>query len=258
MSQGGVLKVTHPEFSEPPRGHGGLSPPLAQPPPPRSPPTAAPTVYWSKLRLPLELPPQDKDRRMTSPRDTFGGPSKAVTTRSGQELSTAEWTALVYAELRRLAGHYMQQERVNHTLQATALVHEAYLRLADQQGIHWQNRSQFVAAAAHLMRRVLLDYNRKHQSARRGGVSTRVFLEEAMIPGSSRPADVVALDEALTRLAAVDDQHARLVELRFFGGLSIDEAAGVLEISPATVKRHWNVAKAWLARELVRGEQSNA
>lgn len=108
------------------------------------------------------------------------------------------------------------------------------------------------------MRRVLLDYGRKHQAAKRGGGVTRVFLEEAVVPGRSRPADVIALDEALTKMAAVDEQQARLVELRFFGGLSIEEAAGVLETSPATVKRHWNVAKAWLARELVRGQESNA
>lgn len=195
---------------------------------------------------------------MTPLRDTVGSPTRGVTTQSGKELSAAEWTSLLYAELRRLAGHYMQQERASHTLQATALVHEVYLLLAEQQGIHWQNRNEFLAAAAHLMRRVLLDYGRKHQAAKRGGGVTRVFLEEAVIPGRSRPADVIALDEALTKMAAIDEQQARLVELRFFGGLSIEEAAGVLETSPATVKRHWNVAKAWLARELVRGQESNA
>ena len=179
-------------------------------------------------------------------------------TQSGKELSAAEWTSLLYAELRRLAGHYMQHERANHTLQATALVHEVYLRLADQQGIHWRSRNEFMAAAASVMRRFLIDYSRKHQSGRRGGSATKVYLEEAAMPGRSRPTDVVALDEALTRLAAVDKQQARLVELRFFGGLSIEEVASVLELSPATVKRHWNVAKAWLARELARGQEDNA
>jgi RNA polymerase sigma-70 factor, ECF subfamily len=191
-------------------------------------------------------------------RDPAGHPTKGPATQSGKGLEAAEWTSLLYSELRRLAAHYMQQERGNHTLQATALVHEVFLRLSDQQGIRWQNRNEFMAAAAHLMRLVLLDYSRKHQAARRGGNATRIFLEEAAIPGRSRPADVVALDEALTRLAALDEQQARLVELRFFGGLSIEEAAGVLEISPATVKRHWNVAKAWLARELARAEASHA
>jgi RNA polymerase sigma-70 factor, ECF subfamily len=195
---------------------------------------------------------------MTLLRDIDRGPSRSVTTQSGKELTTAEWTSLLYAELRRLAGHYLQQERANHTLQATALVHEVYLVLSHQQGIHWQNRNEFMAAAAHLMRRVLIDYSRKHHAAKRGGNATRVLLEEAVIPGRSRPADVVALDEALNRLAVFDQQQAKLVELRFFGGLNIEEAAGVLEISPATVKRHWNVAKAWLARELVRGQESNA
>lgn len=213
--------------------------------------------YHGLVTLPTTSPSREQVC-MTPLRDTVGSPSKGVTTQNGKGLSAAEWTSLLYAELRRLAGHYMQQERANHTLQATALVHEVYLRLADQQGIHWQDRNEFMAAAAHLMRRVLLDYSRKHQSARRGGSATRVFLEEAVIPGRSRPADVVALDEALTRMAVVDAQQARLVELRYFGGLSIEEAAGVLEISPATVKRHWNVAKAWLARELVRGQENNA
>jgi RNA polymerase sigma-70 factor, ECF subfamily len=194
---------------------------------------------------------------MTPFRDTFGSTFKGITTQNGKGLSVEEWTALLYAELRRLAGHYLQQERAAHTLQATALVHEVYIVLAHQQGIEWQNRNEFMAAAAHLMRRVLLDYSRKHLAAKRGGSATRVFLEEAAIPGRSRPADVVALNEALSRLAAFDQQQARLVELRFFGGLSIEEAAGVLEISPATVKRHWNVAKAWLARDLVRGQESN-
>ena len=178
--------------------------------------------------------------------------------KSGDQSALETLLPLVYDELRRMARRYLSGERSGHTLQATALVHEVYLLLAEQQGIHWQNRNEFLAAAAHLMRRVLLDYGRKHQAAKRGGGVTRVFLEEAVIPGRSRPADVIALDEALTKMAAVDEQQARLVELRFFGGLSIEEAAGVLETSPATVKRHWNVAKAWLARELVRGQESNA
>jgi RNA polymerase sigma factor (TIGR02999 family) len=164
----------------------------------------------------------------------------------------AERTSVLYSELRRIAGYYLRQERRNHTLQATALVHEVYLRLVDQRGVRWENRNQFLGIAAQLMRRILLDYSRSHQAAKRGGNADRVFLQEAAVISKTRPADVVALDEALTRLAEIDSQQAHLVELRFFGGLSIEETAGVLEVSPATVKRNWSVAKAWLARELAK------
>jgi RNA polymerase sigma-70 factor, ECF subfamily len=180
--------------------------------------------------------------------------------RPGDENSEAlaEWMSFLYSELRRLASYYLQRERGDHTLQATALVHEAYLRLVDQREVQWDNRNQVMAMAAQLMRRVLLDYSRGHQAAKRGGNINKVYLQEAAIISTARPADVVALDEALIRLAEIDPQQARLVELRFFGGLSIEETAGVLEISPATVKRNWNVAKAWLARELRRGQDQNA
>jgi RNA polymerase sigma factor (TIGR02999 family) len=164
----------------------------------------------------------------------------------------AERTSALYSELRRIAGHYLRQERRDHTLQATALVHEVYLRLVDQRGVQWENRNQFLGIAAQLMRRILLDYSRSHRAAKRGGNAEKVFLQEASVISKTRPADVVALDEALTRLAEIDSQQAHLVELRFFGGLSIEETAGVLEISPATVKRNWVVAKAWLARELAK------
>jgi RNA polymerase sigma-70 factor (ECF subfamily) len=164
----------------------------------------------------------------------------------------AERTSVLYSELRRIAGYYLRQERRNHTLQATALVHEVYLRLVDQRGVRWENRNQFLGIAAQLMRRILLDYSRSHQAAKRGGNADKVFLQEAAVISKTRPADVVALDEALTRLAEIDSQQAHLVELRFFGGLSIEETAGVLEVSPATVKRNWSVAKAWLARELAK------
>ncbi|HUA19873.1 MAG TPA: ECF-type sigma factor [Bryobacteraceae bacterium] len=166
----------------------------------------------------------------------------------GQPLS--EWMAFLYSELRRLAHYYLEQERPNHTLQATALVHEAYLRLVEQREVHWQSRSQVIGIAAQMMRRILLDYSRGRESAKRGGKVNRVFLEEASLVSKTRATDVIALDEALERLAEVDAQHAHVVELRFFGGLSIEETAEVLEVSPATVKRIWNVAKAWLAREL--------
>jgi RNA polymerase sigma-70 factor, ECF subfamily len=183
---------------------------------------------------------------------------KASVTPSEKQLSPQDWTSLLYSELRRLASHYMQRERGNHTLQATALVHEAYLRLINQRGVQWDNPNQFLGIAAQLMRRILLDYGRGHQAAKRGGKVDKVFLEEATVLSKTRPADIIALDQALTKLAEIDPQQARLVELRFFGGLNVEETAGVLEVSPATVKRNWNVAKAWLARELRRGENRNA
>ncbi len=191
---------------------------------------------------------------MSLPRETIKNP----TTPSGKELAPEDWTSLLYSELRRLAGHYMRQERGDHTLQATALVHEVYLRIVDQRGVQWENRNQFMGVAAQLMRRILLDYGRSHRAAKRGGDAGKVFLEEATVLGKTVPADIVALDEALIRLAEIDPEQARLVELRFFGGLSIEEAAGVLEVSPATVKRNWRVAKAWLARELQRGQGQDA
>jgi RNA polymerase sigma-70 factor (ECF subfamily) len=179
---------------------------------------------------------------------------KPVTVPAGRtyenEQALSDWMVFLYSELRRLARHYVGRERANHTLQATALVHEAYLRLAEQHDVRWQSRAQVMGIAAQMMRRILLDYSREHDSAKRGGNVNRVVLEEESVASSGLAADVIALDEALNRLETVDPQHARVVELRFFGGLSIEETAEVLEVSPATVKRHWNVAKAWLARDL--------
>ncbi len=188
------------------------------------------------------------------PKDTRGLPRPG----DDNKEALAEWMSFLYSELRRLASYYLQRERSNHTLQATALVHEAYLRLVDQREVQWENRNQVMGVAAQLMRRVLLDYSRSHQAEKRGGNVDKVYLQEAVVGSHSRPADVVALDEALVRLAEFDPEQARLVELRFFGGLSIEETAGVLGISPATVKRNWNVAKAWLARELRTGQDRNA
>jgi RNA polymerase sigma-70 factor, ECF subfamily len=178
--------------------------------------------------------------------------ARAVNADGESDRGLAERTAALYTELRRIAGYYLRQERPNHTLQATALVHEAYLRLVHQRGVQWENRSQFLGIAAQMMRRILLDYSRSHQAAKRGGHVDKVFLQEGALISKTRPAEIVALDEALTRLAEIDSHQARLVELRFFGGLSIEETAGVLEVSPATVKRNWAVAKAWLARELAK------
>jgi RNA polymerase sigma-70 factor, ECF subfamily len=171
----------------------------------------------------------------------------------GNDKAAAELVVALYSELRRLASGYLRRERRDHTLQTTALVHEAYLRLANQIG-SWKNREQFMGVAAQLMRRILVDYSRGHGAQKRGRGFEKVFLEEAEIVSKGKAADVVALDEALTRLAEFDRQQAQLVELRFFGGLSVEEAAAVLQVSPTTVKRNWNLAKAWLARDLRQGD----
>jgi RNA polymerase sigma factor (TIGR02999 family) len=162
---------------------------------------------------------------------------------------------LVYEELRQQAARYLRRERVGHTLQTTALIHEAYLRLIDQKNVHWQNRAHFFGIAAQLMRRILVDHARTRTRAKRGGSNLRVSFNEANLLAASQDLDIVALDEALARLAELDEQQSRIVELRFFSGLSVPETAEVLRISPATVKRDWSMAKAWLHREL-SGETS--
>jgi len=157
---------------------------------------------------------------------------------------------LVYEELRRLAHRYMGQERTGHTLQTTALVNEAYLRLIDASQVQWQNRAHFFAVSAQLMRRILVDFARARRNLKRGGGAQQVSLGEALLAPLEPDADLVALDEALTALAAIDQRQAQAVELRFFGGLSVEETAEVLKVSPETVHRDWRVAKAWLLREL--------
>lgn len=160
---------------------------------------------------------------------------------------------LVYAELHRQASRYLRRERAGHTLQTTALIHEAYLKLIDQRGVNWQNRAHFFGIAAQAMRRILVDYARGKHRAKRGGIGEDLPLEEAaLVVSEERSVDLVALDEALTRLAKFDEQQARIVELRYFSGLSIEETAEVLRISHATVKSDWNVAKAWLHHEITR------
>jgi len=157
---------------------------------------------------------------------------------------------LVYEELRRLAHRYMRREREGHTLQTSALVNEAYLRLIDQKNVHWQNRSHFFAIAAQIMRRILVDYARSRRYGKRGGGAVQVSLEERLIVSANRSAEVVALDDALKSLAKIDERKSQVVELRFFGGLSIEETAEVLGVSAATVMRDWTLAKAWLLREI--------
>jgi len=157
---------------------------------------------------------------------------------------------LVYDELRRLASRHLRRERPDHTLQTTALVHEAYLALVGQRQANWQNRAQFFAIAAQLMRRILVDYARSQQAAKRGGDYLKVSLDEAAALPDKKSADLLALDEALDRLANLDPQQSRVVELRIFGGLSVEETAEALGISPRTVKREWSMARAWLHQQL--------
>ena len=160
---------------------------------------------------------------------------------------------LVYAELHRQASRYLRRERAGHTLQTTALIHEAYLKLIDQREVNWQNRAHFFGIAAQAMRRILVDYAKTRHREKRGGVAENLPLEEAaLVVSEERSIDLVALDEALTRLAKFDERQARIVELRYFSGLTIEETAEVLRISPATVKSDWNVAKAWLRYEITR------
>lgn len=153
---------------------------------------------------------------------------------------------LIYDELRRLAAGYLRRERPDHTLQPTALVHEAYLRLVDQTQVSWQNRAHFVGVAAQMMRRILVDHARAHTSQKRGGDYEKLSLDENIDKAVQRSTELIALDEALKELAEIDPQMSRLVELRYFGGLTVEEAAEVLGVTPITVKRHWRMAKAWL------------
>lgn len=157
---------------------------------------------------------------------------------------------LVYAELRRLADSYLRRERAGHTLQTTALVHEAYLRLVDQRSVDWQNRAQFFGLAAQMMRRVLLNHARDRKAEKRGGGATHVSLEDAGEAGKEIEVDLAALDLALTELEKFDPDLSRLVELRYFGGLTINETAAVMKVSPSTVKRDWDTAKAWLYEQV--------
>jgi RNA polymerase sigma factor (TIGR02999 family) len=169
----------------------------------------------------------------------------------GDEAALDKLMPLVYAELRRLANNYLRRERVNHTLQPTALVNEAYLRLIDQKNARWQNRAQFFGVAAQLMRRILVDHARLHNAAKRGGSQQhRLSLTDADHFVDKPEIDLLALHEALNELATIDPQQGRIVELRFFGGLSIEETAEVLGIGHATVERDWKMARAWLRRAL--------
>ena len=173
--------------------------------------------------------------------------------REGDRRALDELMPLVYDELRRLASHYMRGERSGHTLQTSALVNEAYLRLTGHEEIQWQDRVHFFAVAAQTMRRVLVDHARRRGNRKRGGDALKVTLDEALIVSDERAAEVIALDDALARLAELAPRKSQLVELRFFGGLSIEEAAEVLGVSPGTVMRDWTFTKAWLRKEIAGG-----
>ena len=169
---------------------------------------------------------------------------------NGDERALNELTPLVYEELRQQAARYMRKERAGHSLQATALINEAYLRLIDVKNVQWQNRAHFFAIAANLMRRILVDHARKRDAEKRGGSQVLLTLDDAFAGQKPSDVDLLAIDQALTKLAALDSQQARVVELRFFSGLTVEETATALNVSARSVKRDWSVARAWLRREI--------
>ena len=173
----------------------------------------------------------------------------------GDEEALDQLMPLVYDELHRLAGAYLRRERREHTLQPTALVNEAYLKLVRQRNIQWQNRAQFFGVAAQLMRRILVDHARANSADKRGGDRVNVSLKNIGAFGTQPTPDVLALHDVLNRLAEIDPDQSRIVELRFFGGLTIEEAAEVMQVSHSTVEREWKIAKAWLKRELTKSEK---
>ena len=177
---------------------------------------------------------------------------------NGDQQAASKLMPLVYGQLRRLARGYMRREREEHTLQATALVHEAYLKLVKQRSVNWQGRSHFFGIAAQLMRRILIDHARGHLRQKRGGAEEVVPLDEALVFSPSQSAELLRLNEALERLTKFDSRQSRIVELRFFGGLSVEETADCLGISPKTVKRDWSMAKAWLHGELRQSPGNSA
>ena len=185
-------------------------------------------------------------------------PSRSEVTQLLQQWSDGRQDALdrllpqIYAQLRRLAASYLRRERRDHTLQATALIHEAFVKLIDQRAVRWQSRAHFFGIAAQAMRRILVDHARAHQAAKRGDGERPVSLDDVAVIGAMPDVELLALHEVLTRLEALDPRQSRLVELRFFGGLTLEETAEVLQISPATVGREWTLAKAWLYAELTR------
>src|SRR5271169_4379719 len=197
-------------------------------------------------------PPRD-DEAETPPRGEVSELLRAWS--DGDRVALDSLTPLVYRELHRLARRYMRGERPGHSLQTSALVNEAYMRLVDYKGMQWQNRAHFFAVSAQVMRRILVDHARRRNLKRGGGVQ-HVSLEDTAIVGGDRASDLVALDDAMKELAKIDERKMQVVEMRFFGGLSVEETAEVLKVSPVTVMRDWSTAKAWLYREL-SGEKND-
>jgi RNA polymerase sigma-70 factor (ECF subfamily) len=189
--------------------------------------------------------------RAAQPGEPAGGDISALlhAWSGGDQSALERLTPIVYDQLHTLARRYLKRERPGHSLQATALVNEAYMRLVDQERMQWQNRAQFFAVSAQLMRRILVDHARRH-NLKRGGGAPHVSLEEAAVVGGDQGADLVALDDAMNALARLDPRKVQVVEMRFFGGLSVEETAEVLKVSPVTVMRDWSTARAWLYREL--------
>jgi RNA polymerase sigma-70 factor, ECF subfamily len=176
----------------------------------------------------------------------------------GDPQAASKLIPVVYDELRHLAAGYMRRERPDHTLQPTALVHEAYVKLLAQRSVDWQGRAHFFGVAAQLMRRILIDHARGHLRKKRGGVQQKISLDEALVFSEQQSAEILAVDESLGRLEKLDPRQARVVELRFFGGLNIEETAAVLKISPKTVKRDWSVARAWLYADIKKCHGTDA
>jgi RNA polymerase sigma factor (TIGR02999 family) len=193
-----------------------------------------------------------------SPKSTADVTQLLVSWSTGNQAALEELMPLVYSELRRLASAYLRRERPDHTLQSTALVHEAFLKLVNQRDVEWRNRAHFYGIAAQIIRRILVDYARSHHAEKRGSGAVKLALDEALAVANKTDLDLVDLNEALEQLALMDPRQNRIVELRFFAGLSIEETAEVMQLSPATVKREWNSARAWLFRELSRGPASDA
>jgi RNA polymerase sigma factor (TIGR02999 family) len=179
-----------------------------------------------------------------------------VASSAGDRAAMDRLMPLVYDELRRLAQSYLRDERPGHTLQGTALVHEAYLRLIDQKHVQWQNRAHFFGLASQMIRRILVDHARGYHAAKRGASAPKLSLDEAIAVPENRDLDLIGLDDALNGLAKLDPEQSRIVELRFFGGLSIEETAAVVGVSPATVNREWATARAWLFREMRKGARA--
>jgi RNA polymerase sigma factor (TIGR02999 family) len=207
-------------------------------------------VHSSKTELDMQARNRAREKPTLSQQREDNVTRLLIEVSSGDQGAVDLLLPVIYDELRKLAANYLRRERPDHTLQPTALVHEAYIRLVDQTRVNWQNRAHFFGVAAQIMRRLLVDHARKHNAEKRGQDFQKLSLDENIDRAVERSSELIALDDALKALAEFDEQKARLVELRYFGGLSIEETADVLGVTPTTVKRHWRFAKAWLHGEM--------